>query len=207
MTSKIKWLLVDIGDVLLLRNEKNNKTFSELLVNELGVTIELAKEINKAHYSVMDTKYIPEKKFIANLKRDLNYDAPKDIFSHFARAYSKQRKPNADFLDFLCQVRASGIKTAVLSNTIAIYASVQAQAGINREGGFDPVIYSWQVELAKPQKEIFELALHELGAPPENIIFIDDKPEHIKGATSVGMHTILFEDTNKTIQQIRRLVR
>jgi putative hydrolase of the HAD superfamily len=154
----------------------------------------------------MDIKYIPEKEFIANLKRNLNYSAPKDIFSYFARAYSKQRKPNAEFLDFLYEVRANGIKTAVLSNTIAIYAPVHAQAGINKEGGFNPVIYSWQVELAKPQKEIFELALRELGALPEDIIFIDDKPEHIKGAASVGMYTILFEDTNKTIRQIRRLI-
>jgi len=31
MTSKIKWLLVDIGDVLLVKNENNQKSFAELL--------------------------------------------------------------------------------------------------------------------------------------------------------------------------------
>ncbi len=206
MTSKIKWLLVDIGDVLLVRNEENNKTFNELLVDELNVHIELAKEINKAHYSIMEIKYISEEEFIANLKRDLGYDAPKDIFSYFARAYSKQRRPNTQFLNFLDEIRLNGIKTAVLSNTIAIYASEHARAGINKESGFEPIIYSWQVGLAKPQKEIFELALNELKVGPEEIVFIDDKPEHIKGAASLGMHTILFEDTNKTISQILQLV-
>lgn len=206
MTAKIKWLLVDIGDVLIARNENNNKTFNELLVDELNVDIELAKEINKAHYSVMDIKYIPEEEFVANLKRDLGYDAPKDIFSYFAKAYRKQRRPNTQFLNFLNEIRSDGIKTAVLSNTIAIYAQEHARAGVNKEGGFDPIIYSWQVELAKPQKEIFELALNKLSAEPENIIFIDDKPEHIKSAASLGMHTILFEDTDKTISQILQLV-
>jgi epoxide hydrolase-like predicted phosphatase len=205
-TSKIKWLLVDIGDVLLARNEDNSKTFNELLVDELNVDIELAKEINKAHYSIMDIKYIPEEEFVANLKRDLGYDAPQDIFAYFARAYSKQRRPNTQFLNFLHEIRLSGIKTAVLSNTIAIYTPAHASAGISKEGGFEPIIYSWQVELAKPQKEIFKLALNELKVEPEDIIFIDDKPEHIKGAASFGMHTILFEDTNKTIAQILQLV-
>ena len=114
MTSKIKWLLVDIGDVLLARNEDNSKTFNGLLVDELNVNIELAKEINKAHYSIMDVKYISEEEFVANLKRDLGYDAPKDIFSYFARAYSKQRRPNTQFLNFLDEIRLNGIKTAVL---------------------------------------------------------------------------------------------
>ncbi len=202
----IKWLILDIGDVLLARNEENDKTFNELLVDELNVGIELAKEINKAHYSIMDIKYIPENEFVANLKIDLGYDAPKDIFSYFARAYGKQRRPNTQFLNFLDGIRLSGIKTAVLSNTIAIYAPEHARMGINREGGFEPIIYSWQVELAKPQKEIFELALNELKVEPEEIIFIDDKPEHIKGAASLGMRTILFENTNKTIAQILQLV-
>lgn len=206
-TPKIKWLLIDIGDVLITRNENNNKTFNELLVDELNVDIELAKEINKAHYSIMDIKYIPEEEFVSNLKRDLGYDAPKDIFSYFARAYSKQKRPNTQFLNFLHKVRLKGIKTAVLSNTIAIYASEHARAGINKENGFEPIIYSWRVELAKPQKEIFELAINELKAEPEEIIFIDDKVEHIRSAASLGMHTILFEDTDKTISQILQLIK
>ena len=206
MASKIKWLLVDIGDVLLARNEDNKKTFNELLVDELNVDIELAKEINKAHYSVMDIKYIPEEEFVHNLKRDLGYDAPKDIFSYFAKAYGKQRRPNTQFLKFLDEIRLSGIKTAILSNTIAIYAPEHAKAGLNKDGGFEPIIYSWQVELAKPQKEIFELAINELNSEPESIIFIDDKPGHIKGAASLGMQTILFESTDKTISQILQLI-
>lgn len=39
---KIKWLLVDIGNVLLLKDTGNN--FSELLAKELDVDIELAKK-------------------------------------------------------------------------------------------------------------------------------------------------------------------
>lgn len=101
MASKIKWLLVDIGDVLLARNENNHKTFNELLVDELNVDIELAKQINKAHYSVMDIKYIPEEEFVANLKRDLGYDAPKDIFSYLRKPTVSNGDQTLNFLTFL----------------------------------------------------------------------------------------------------------
>ena len=116
----IKWLLVDIGDVLLLKNKQTGKSFNDLLAEELGVDVELAKEINKAHYSVMDIKFVPEDTFVASLKNDLGYNAPSDTFSYFARAYQKQVRPNTELQEFLQEMRALGVKTAVLSNTKSI---------------------------------------------------------------------------------------
>ena len=206
MTSKIKWLLVNIGDVLLVRNENNKKSFSELLAYELHVDSELAQEINKIHYTTMEHKFIPEDQFAADLKRKLHYDAPKDIFSYFERAYDTQRRPNTKFIAFLNEVRAAGVKTGILSNTIAIYTPIQERVGISRVGGFDPILYSWDVQMTKPYKEIYELALEKLNASPEEVMFIDDKTGHLEGAQAVGMETLLFEDTNNAIKEIRRLL-
>lgn len=203
---KTKWLLIDIGDVLLLKNRERSKSFVELLAKELGVTLELAQEINKAHYSTMDIKYIAEEDFIATLKKDLDYDAPSDIYSYFSRAYATQVRPNTEFLNFLDEVRSCGIKTAVLSNTIAIYKQIQEDAGISQKNGFDPMLYSWEVEMRKPDTGIFKLALKKLDAEPNEVIFIDDKGEHLQGARQVGFRTLLFENTESAISQIRTLV-
>jgi epoxide hydrolase-like predicted phosphatase len=202
---KIKWLLIDIGDVLLLKDR--DKNFSILLAEELGVDIELAQQINKVHYTTMDAKYIPEEAFVAELEQNLGYKAPKNIFSYFARAYRQQVRPNTELLTFLDTMRATGIKTAVLSNTIAIYRTVQEQAGISLENGFDPILYSWRVEMLKPNKDIFELAVRELKVQPEEILFIDDKLEHVGGAQQVGMKTLLFDETENVILKIRELCR
>lgn len=205
-TPKTKWLLVDIGDVLLLKKRDRSKSFVELLTEELKVPLELAQEINKAHYSTMDIKYIAEEDFIATLKKDLGYEAPSDIYSYFARAYATQVHPNTEFLHFLDEVRSLGIKTAVLSNTIAIYTQIQEEAGISQKDGFDPILYSWEVEMRKPDTEIFELALQKLDADPDEVVFIDDKYEHLQGARQVGLRTLLFENTESAISQIRTLV-
>ncbi|NCO10633.1 HAD family phosphatase [Candidatus Saccharibacteria bacterium] len=201
--SAIKWLLVDIGEVLLLKD--GDKSFTELLADELGVDVSLAQAINRAHYTTMDVKFISEDAFISALKKDLGYKAPKDIFAYFARAYDKQVRPNIKFLDFLREIRSFGVKTAILSNTIAIYSDIQAKAGISKEGGFDPILYSWEVEMLKPNKEIFEHAVRKLGTKPEDIVFIDDKEEHLRGAQSAGLRTILFDDTDSAIAKICRL--
>lgn len=205
MTPKVKWLLVDIGDVLLVRNGNNQKSFVELLTEELMVDFELAQEINKIHYTTMEDKFISEAKFIADLKDKLDYEAPKDIFSYFERAYDKQRRPNTKFITFLDEVRTTGIKTGILSNTVAIYTPVQERAGISKVGGFDPILYSWDVQMTKPHKEIFDLALERLNVSPEEVLFIDDKPGHLEGAREVGMRTLLFEDTDDAIKEISLL--
>jgi hypothetical protein len=51
------------------------------------------------------------------------------------------------------------VKTAILSNTIAIYQPLQEQMGINEENGFSPIIYSWREELVKPDKKILSKEL------------------------------------------------
>ena len=189
-----------------MRNKNNQKSFAELLADELSVDFELAQEINKIHYTTMEDKFISEDKFVADLKEKLDYDAPKDIFSYFERAYENQRCPNIKFITFLNEVRAAGVKSGILSNTVAIYTPIQERVGISKVGGFDPILYSWDVRMTKPHKEIFELALEKLSASPEEVMFIDDKTGHLEGAQEVGIGTLLFEDTDDAIKEIRRLI-
>lgn len=201
----IKWLLVDIGDVLLLKDPKNTKNFSQLIADELGVDTALAEKINREHYTTMEMVYISEAQFVANLKKNLGYDAPADIYAYFERAYEKQTMPNTKFLNFLDEMRAAGFKTAVLSNTIGIYRAVQERTGITNQGGFDPILFSWEVGMNKPNPAIFELAVERLHAKPEEIVFIDDKLGHLEGAEQVGLRTILFSDTDEVISQLQKL--
>lgn len=199
-----KYLLVDIGDVLLVKN--TSVSFTEALARELGVSLDMAQEINKAHYTTMDTKFVPEHQFVSELKEKFGYTAPANIYSYFEHAYAERVMPNVQMLHFLKEIRAMGIKTAVLSNTIGIYQRVQEKAGISAEGGFGPIIYSWQVGMLKPSADIFKLAIQKLNVQPEEIIFIDDKAEHIQGAQQQGIQTVLFSDTESVIAQVRNLI-
>lgn len=202
--TKISWLLVDIGDVLLLKNEDTH--FVELLANELGVDASLAEKINRAHYEIMDVRDVPQQEFVELLAKNLGYTAPADIYTRFEKAYEKRVRPNNSLQTFLDEVRASGVYTAILSNTIAIYSGVQQRMGISKEAGFDPIVYSWEVGKIKPDADLFTHALKKLNAEPGEVLFIDDKAQYIDAAKQLGMQAILFKDTTSAIASVRQVL-
>ena len=64
---------------------------------------------------------------------------------------------------------------------------------------FDRVYYSHEQGLRKPGKEIFEKILTENDLKAEHTLFIDDSPQHIETAKSLGIQTILL-DKGMTIE-------
>ncbi|MGA7341152.1 MAG: HAD family phosphatase [Terracidiphilus sp.] len=57
---------------------------------------------------------------------------------------------------------------------------------------FKVALSSCYVGLRKPEPAIYRRALDILSAPPERILFIDDRQENVAGAANAGMKTILF---------------
>ena len=47
--------------------------------------------------------------------------------------------------------------------------------------------------MRKPDKEIFQHILDENSLKPEHTLFIDDSPQHIETAKSLGIQTIYLE--------------
>lgn len=70
---------------------------------------------------------------------------------------------------------------------------------------FDGAIVSADVGLLKPQPEIYQtlLSQYELKAP--QTVFIDDMPNNVKGAESVGIAAIQFENVSQCEQALRSL--
>jgi epoxide hydrolase-like predicted phosphatase len=71
---------------------------------------------------------------------------------------------------------------------------------------FDDILLSCDVGLAKPDPDIFNLAARRLGITPEECLFTDDLERHIRGAKSVGMHTILFNSTEQFKREFSRMI-
>src|SRR5690606_20726982 len=84
----------------------------------------------------------------------------------------------------------------LLSNTNEIHEAafnriLQSQTGFPGFGVFfDKIYYSHHTGLRKPQREAFELILNDHRLMPENTLFIDDSPQHVEAAKSLGIQTI-----------------
>lgn len=88
--------------------------------------------------------------------------------------------------------------TILLSNTNIIHERafnnmLKELVGFQNFGVcFDKVYLSHQVGMRKPDAIIFEAILEDLQLQPATILFIDDSPQHIATAQSLGIQTILL---------------
>ncbi len=69
---------------------------------------------------------------------------------------------------------------------------------------FDVLINSARVGLAKPDAEIYRLALDWLGRQPDECLFIDDKPRNVIAAEVLGIPSLVFTDAAQLEAELAR---
>jgi putative hydrolase of the HAD superfamily len=99
-----------------------------------------------------------------------------------------------DSLPTLRQLRARGLRTAVVSNCDHGTGPVVERLGLYAET--DAVVLSFEAGVAKPDPGIYRRALEALAAEPEESVFIDDQLSYCEGAESAGItpYLIVRED-------------
>jgi epoxide hydrolase-like predicted phosphatase len=71
---------------------------------------------------------------------------------------------------------------------------------------FDELIISAEVGLAKPDANIYRLAVERLGAAPEEAVFVDDFPANVVGAQAAGLHAIQFRNREQALAELEALL-
>ncbi len=90
---------------------------------------------------------------------------------------------------------------ALLSNATLSYEARWRKFGLYDL--FDVVINSARVGLAKPDREIYELALRELGRTPGECLFIDDKERNTVAAEALDIPSIVFTSAAQLEAELR----
>ncbi|MDP9069137.1 MAG: HAD family phosphatase [Actinomycetota bacterium] len=104
-------------------------------------------------------------------------------------------------VDAVRRARAAGVKTALLSNSWGLELYPRAVL----EEVCDVVVISGEVGLRKPDPAIFELTTGKLDLRPQECVFVDDHPGHLRAAQTVGMTTVLHRNPAETIAQLEEL--
>lgn len=102
------------------------------------------------------------------------------------------------------ELAVAGHRTALLSNAPAEIAG--AIAGLPVARHFEHLIFSCQLKMAKPAPECFTRALAILGAAAPEVIFIDDRPENVAAAVTLGMRSILFTSPRQARAPLAQLL-
>lgn len=89
------------------------------------------------------------------------------------------------------RLRGRGLKAAVLSDQTDWLDLLDARQRFS--GHFDRVFNSYRCGMTKRDLAFFELALNELGADPRATLFVDDNPDNVRRAASLGITAICYQ--------------
>lgn len=106
--------------------------------------------------------------------------------------------------DLAAALRHHGVKTGILSNVYQMTADVLKHIG--NYDGFEPLILSCEAKLAKPDPEIYQLAVSRLGVKPPDIIFVDDQTKCMPPAEEIGMHTVLAASPEQITADVEQIL-
>jgi len=99
---------------------------------------------------------------------------------------------NESVIQFVQECKSKVHKLAIISNmTRDSLAHLRVHA--QWLGLFDELVFSCDVGINKPAREIYELCLDRLGLRPDECLFVDDSAENVQGARAAGMASIHFK--------------
>ncbi len=100
-------------------------------------------------------------------------------------------------------LRKAGLQTAILSNMppdkVSFMRSRKDFAWLEE---FPVVVFSSDVDLVKPEPEIYRLCLERLGAAPGECLFIDDHSANIDAANPLDMAAVLFTSCEELARRL-----
>ena len=121
----------------------------------------------------------------------------------FHRRYHADESIDRGVLTLIRQLHGR-YKLAVLSNSPLGLAEWLSNWGIYDL--FDVVYCSGDEGMIKPDPAVYNSTLKRLGTLPHEAVFIDDTIGHVKAAQSLGIHGILFTESEQLELELSRLL-
>lgn len=112
--------------------------------------------------------------------------------------------PNTELIGYLRDLRPA-YRTGIVSNSF-VGAREREQAAYGFGDLVDVIVYSHEVGVAKPDRQVYAVACERLEVAPEETVFLDDTPEAVDGAREAGLRALLFKDNAQAIREIEALL-
>jgi FMN phosphatase YigB (HAD superfamily) len=137
----------------------------------------------------------------AHLSKKLSFSYS---FEEFCAIWNGVLAPGTILPDHLFEQLAAKCRLALLSNTDPIHvAHIEATYPFVRL--FPVRVYSCRVGSSKPLPTIYYHALRDVGAIPEETMFIDDMHENVLAAANLGIHAFHFTSADELSAEFSRL--
>ena len=96
-----------------------------------------------------------------------------------------------------------GLRTALLSNLPVTLRDALENGLATWLPRFDVHTYSCSIGITKPDAAIYERCVAELGVQPDQVAFLDDRPENVKGANQLGIHAVQYDSAEQALSELQ----
>jgi len=92
--------------------------------------------------------------------------------------------------------RAAGRRTGLLTSKLVAFLSRELVERSDFLSSFDVLLDESETGVAKPDPRAYDQAAAAMGLDPAGIVFVDDDPANVAGATAAGMAGVHFDITD-----------
>jgi putative hydrolase of the HAD superfamily len=195
-TPAITCVFVDVGGVLLTNGWDHHARRRAVAKFKLNWA-----EMEERHRLVFEIHEEGKLTFEEYLSLVVFYEKRPFTRAQFRRFMCEQSKPYPDMIALLGQLKARGLKIAIVSNE-SLELNAYRIRTFELAKFVDSFISSCFVHLRKPDANIFRLALDITQTPADRVLYIENTPMFVQIAEGLGIKSILHTDCESTRAQL-----
>ena len=201
MTSSIKAIIFDYGNVLLDWNPRN--VYRRYFPNDPEAMERFLQEVNFMEWNAHQDKGRPFAEGIAILSEQFPQ------YADLIRAYREHWTDSigqtfTGTVEILKQLKQAGYSLYGFSNWSA-ETFPYAREKYDFFDLLDDMVISGAVGFVKPEPEIYRIMLDKIGRPAQECLFIDDSLPNINQANTMGFVTIHFQSPTQLEKELQQL--
>jgi len=109
-------------------------------------------------------------------------------------------------MDWIRQLKSDGYKVYILSNIPELVHLDNLDDKLRFLKEVDGAVLSYQEQLLKPERRIYEVLCERYGIVPEQAVFFDDKLENVEAAREFGLNAICFKGYEQGLEELNKLL-
>jgi putative hydrolase of the HAD superfamily len=183
-------VIFDYGDVISLPQSAADRAVIERLA---GVDPERFWASYSAHRHEVDQGVEGTRVYWATIAAETGADWDEArVYELWIADMRSWMSVNPATVAVLAALRAGGTRLALLSNAAPDFGSYLRHGLLGEY--FDAVYVSGELKLLKPDPEIYQHALADLGISAADAVFIDNRADNVRGAQELGITGHVFTD-------------
>jgi len=200
----IKAIIFDLGGIIF---KEDWVGLDKEFFDKFGISTLIRTQYGDKIKKIYDDALIGKKKmkdvFKEICKQENKKHNIKELCNFYKEAYKRNKALNQELMRLIKKLRKR-VKVVCYTDANDLHFKAHKEQGILDL--FDEKFASYKIKARKKNPKAFEKILKKLKLKPEEVLLIDNNPENIFSAKSLGIKTILFKSNKELVKELKKFL-